>query len=107
MQIFVKTLGRTLALDVQPSTSIEQIKALVEAAEGIPACRQNLVTDKLLEEGATLADFGIVEEATINMVLAVDGGKKKKKKKKIFKGPKKPDSPPQERADARPEVLQG
>jgi small subunit ribosomal protein S27Ae len=90
MQIFVKTLGRTLALDVQPSTSIEQIKALVEAAEGIPACRQNLVTDKLLEEGATLADFGIVEEATINMVLAVDGGKKKKKKKKIFKGPKKP-----------------
>jgi small subunit ribosomal protein S27Ae len=90
MQIFVKSpAGRTFVLQAAASQSIESLKAMIEAAEGIPACAQNLVTDKLLLEGATLGDYGIQAEATINVVLAVDGGKKKKKKKKIFKGPKK------------------
>ena len=90
MQIFVKCLaGRTIALNVQSTDSIESVKAQIAAIEGIPVEAQNLVTDKLLVEGCCLGEYGVQAESTINVVLAVDGGKKKKKKKKIFKNAKK------------------
>ena len=90
MQIFVKSLAGTRALDVESCTSVDQLKAVVAASEGVDAAKMSLVTDKLLAEGMTLGECGVQAEATINVVFAVDGGKKKKKKKKIFKGPKKP-----------------
>ena len=41
MQIFVKTVsGRRVTLDVEPDTTIEQIKAMVRASEGIPTEEQ-------------------------------------------------------------------
>ena len=89
MQIFVKSIAGTQVVDVNAATSVEELRAMVAASEGVDADRVNLVTDKLLEEG-TLAGCGVLAEQTINVVLAVDGGKKKKKKKKIHKGPKKP-----------------
>jgi len=90
MQIFVKSpAGQTFALEVSASASIESVKAMIEAATGVAASACHLVADKMLEEGSTLGEYGIQTEATIHVVLAVDGGKKKKKKKKIFKGPKK------------------
>lgn len=85
MQIFVKMpCDRTLVVDVSAATLVEDVKALVGAAPSA-----HLVSDKLLVEGSTLGDYNIAAEATVSVVLAVDGGKKKKKKKKIFKGPKK------------------
>lgn len=36
MQLFVKSLaGNTLALEVAPSTSVENVKAMIAAREGI------------------------------------------------------------------------
>jgi small subunit ribosomal protein S27Ae len=91
MQLFVQShSGRTIALSALPSDSVACFKARVAEAVELGDASFHLVADKLLAEGATLGDYALAPEATVHVVLAVDGGKKKKKKKKIFKGPKKP-----------------
>ena len=76
MQIFVKTLtGRKLPLDLEPATTMKQIKEQLMEKEGI-----DIAQIRLIHNGKQLADVDTIESCkieagvTIHMVLALRGG---------------------------------
>uniref|UniRef100_A0A0G4F6X8 Ubiquitin-like domain-containing protein n=1 Tax=Chromera velia CCMP2878 TaxID=1169474 RepID=A0A0G4F6X8_9ALVE len=90
MQIFVRNLeGKNLLLSVGPETSVEEVKALVEARDGVPAELQRLIYGgKQLVDEETLEESSIDDEATLYLSASLLGGGKKRKKKQYTK-PKK------------------
>ena len=85
MQIFVKTLsGGTLALDLESSNTVADVKSKIQELEGIPTDEQRLIfAGHQLED-----DEQVEEESTLYISLRLLGGGKKRKKK-VYTTPKK------------------
>ena len=78
MQIFVKTLfGKTIAIEVEPTYTIEHVKAIIQKETLIPPDKIRLTfASKTLEDCRTLSDYKIQNEYTVYVLLRLLGGMK-------------------------------
>lgn len=71
--VYVKLECRNITLEVEPSDSIENVKAIVQDKTDLPPDQQRLYFgNRLLEDGRTLSDYDIGRDSTLNLFTAND-----------------------------------
>jgi len=76
MELFVKTLtGKTVSIEIEEGESIEDVKAKIAEKEGIPVEQQRIIFGgQQLQDGKTVDDYNIGDDATLHLVLRLRGG---------------------------------
>lgn len=82
MQIFVKSLERTITVHVDEHADVMAIKNAISSREFIP-CEEQMLSfaGKPLRDEMSLVDLSIAENSTLHLSAALLGGAKKRKKK--------------------------
>ncbi|XP_020150625.1 polyubiquitin-like [Aegilops tauschii subsp. strangulata] len=75
MEIFVKVpSGRTLIITVEGSDTVGSVMEKVRQKEGVPLDPQRVVyAEKQLEHGRTLAEYNVMKESTLCVILRLGG----------------------------------
>uniref|UniRef100_A0A3B0NC52 Ubiquitin,putative n=1 Tax=Theileria annulata TaxID=5874 RepID=A0A3B0NC52_THEAN len=76
LNISVQTMqGKRIQLQVSQNETVLDLKNKLEKEQTIPVDQQRLIFDgKLLENGKTIADYGIKDNAVLQLVLRLRGG---------------------------------
>ena len=75
MQIFVKIPnGTIIAMEVEVSDRVENVKAKLQDKLGIPSNQQILIcAGQQLQDGCTFSDYNIPNQFTIHLVVRLRG----------------------------------
>lgn len=76
-QLFIKSIsGKTRTVNVTTNTTVADLKRQIQEKEGINPEEQRMIwAGKNLEDTKTMADYNLVSNSTIHLVLRVRGGK--------------------------------
>merc|ERR1711881_689787 len=85
MQIFIKDQDATSALQVEPTTTVGELKMAIDAADEARLLSNGMQLD---EEDASFEQLGLQDNSTIEIVAPLLGGGRKRKKK-VYTTPKK------------------
>lgn len=71
---YVTSFGEKTSIWAHPMNTISQVKSAIQAKKAIPHDAQRLIFGgTLLADDRTLNDYGILDNATVHMVLKLRG----------------------------------
>merc|ERR1712093_793970 len=75
-QVFVKSLGRTIATPCSGEQTVKDLKRKIQDVEAIPEHEQRLLfAGKQLEDGQSLHECSIEDHSTLHLVMGLRAGR--------------------------------